>query len=335
MPDDETLPAGGTDTATPVSTQAIEDKLGSFDFDHSDRRPPAGDAPATPKEPKQDELDPTDLAAADEVDGDGSKPEADEVETTKVRLRDGKEVAIAELKKAYRPEWEKETREFEDRRRKFEDESTQYQQRFQALTQQEQQLSRNLEAAVLILQNRLPKPPEKALFEQDPFEYQRQKMIYDDAQKEIADLAQKHNQLQQVGQQRSQEAFQEHAKKQNERLTAALPELKDPAKAVKFWEKVQSLGAAYGFTPQQMSQISDAGILLLANDAIKWREFTAQRAKLKEKEKDAKPMVPEAQAPARRVSTAEREAAKSREQLNRLRKTGRPADAEAFLSKFD
>lgn len=252
-----------------------------------------------------------------------------------VRLRDGKEVEIAELKKAYRPEWEKETREFEERRRKFDDEYKQASQRFQSLTQQEQQLSQNLEAAVLILQNRLPKAPDKALFEQDPFEYQRQKLAYDEAQAEIADLTQKHQQLQQVGTQRSQEALQEHAKKQNERLVTALPELKDPAKAVKFWEKVQAVGAAYGFTPQQMSQINDAGILLLANDAIKWREFQAQRAKLKEKEKDAKPMTPEVQAPARRVSTAEREAAKSREQLSKLRKTGRPADAEAFLSKFD
>jgi hypothetical protein len=331
MSEDENLPAGGTETIAPETTQSIEDKLGSFDFNH-DRQPPAGEpAKAEPK----DELDPTDLAAADEVEGKGSEPEADDKDNQKVRLRDGTEVEIATLKKAYRPEWEKETREFEDRRRKFEDESKNITQFSQSLTQREQQLSQNLEAAVLILQNRLPKAPDEKLFEQDPFEYQRQDMAFRKAQGEINELVQKHTQLQQIGQQRSQEAFQEHAKKQNERLITALPELKDQAKAVKFWEKVQAAGAAYGFTPQQMSQINDAGILLLANDAIKWREFTAQRAKLKEKEKEAKPMDPPAQAPARRVSTAEREAAKSREQLNRLRKTGRPADAEAFLSKFD
>lgn len=331
--DDQNQPAGGNDTSLPDTQASIEDKLGSFDFDHDDRQRPEGAAPA--KTEPNDEPDPDDLAAADAIDGDGSEPEADDKDSRKVRLRDGTEVEIATLKKAFRPEWEKETREFEERRRKFEDETRQYTQRFQALTQQEQQLSQNLEAAVLILQNRLPKPPDKALFEQDPFEYQRQKLAYDDAQAEINDLVGKHQQLQQVATQRSQEAFQEHAKKQNELLLTALPELKDPAKAVKFWEKTKSLGASYGFQPQEMSQISDARILLLVNDAIKWREFSAQRAKLKEKEKDAKPMAPEVQAPARRVSTAEREASKSREQLNRLRKTGRPADAEAFLSKFD
>lgn len=329
--DDQNQPAGGNDTAMPVNQASLEDKLASFDFDHSDRSPAA--AEPVRQEATDTGLDSDDLAAADEVDA-GSEPEADDKDT-KVRLRDGKEVSVSELKKAYRPEWEKETREFEDRRRKFEDESKQYTQRFQALTQQEQQLAQNLDAAVLILQNRLPKAPDKALFDQDPFEYQRQKLAYDDAQAELNDLVGKQKQLQQVGQQRQQEAFQEHARKQNERLLAALPELKDQAKAVKFWEKVQARGAAYGFTPQQMSQVSDAGILLMMNDAIKWHEFTEKRATLKQKEAAAKPMNPEVQAPVRRVSTAEREAAKSRELLGRLRKTGRASDAEAFLSKFD
>jgi hypothetical protein len=319
--DQNSQPAGGEATPT------IEDRLGSFDFDG---QPPRRETPAENKEPG-DEIDPTDLAAADEV-GEPEKPDED---NRKVRLRDGREIEIAELKKAYRPEWEKETKEFEERRKQFEAQAQQVGQRFQSLTQQEQLLSQSLESAMIVLQNRLPKPPDRGLLETDPFAYQSQKVAYDDAMGEIHQLAQKHQQIKHVASQRAYQQFEQHKAKQHEMLVAAMPEIKDPVKAAKFWEEAKSYGASVGFTPQELGQIADWRVLRVLKDANAWRQFQERRAKLQEKEKAAAPMPPPTTQPARRVSSAEREAGVVRQQLGQLRKTGSVKDAEAFLSKFD
>jgi hypothetical protein len=118
-------------------------------------------------------------------------------------------------------------------------------------------------------------------------------------------------------------------------LVTAMPDLKDPAKAAKFWEQAKSYGATVGFTPQEMAQVSDARVLMVLKDAAAWRSFQERQAKLKEKEKAAAPMPPPASAPERRPGPAERERTAVRGQLDRLRKTGSAKDAEAFLSKFD
>lgn len=324
MTDENSQPAGGE----AVSTPSIEDRLGSFDFDAT---PAAPQREAAENTEPGDEIDPAEAAAAAEV----TEPEQPDEDNRKVRLRDGTEIEIAELKKAYRPDWEKSTREFEERRRQFEEATQQFGQRAQALTQHEQRLAQHLDAAITVLQNRLPKEPDRALLETDPFAFQQQKIAYDDAIKELNELGAKRQQLQQVDQQRQYQAFQAHVKKQRELLLSTMPEMKDQAKAAKIWQEVSSYGASVGFTPQEMQQLNDARYMRVLRDAQNWRSFQERAARIKAKEKEAKPMPPPTTTPARRESSAERERSTVRDQLARLSKTGSAKDGEAFLSQFD
>jgi len=325
MTDDNSQPAGGEAVSTP---QSVEDRLGSFDFDAT---PAAPQREAADNQEPGDEIDPAEAAAAAEV----TEPEQPDEDNRKVRLRDGTEIEIAELKKAYRPDWEKSTREFEERQRQFNEATQQFGQRAQSLTQHEQRLAQHLDAAITVLQNRLPKEPDRALLETDPFAFQQQTVAYNDAVKELNELGMKRQQLAQVNQQRQYQALQQYVQKQREVLLSTMPEMKDPAKAAKIWQEVSSYGASVGFTPQEMQQLNDARYMRVLRDAQSWRAFQERAAKIKAKEKEAKPMPPPTTAPTRRESTAERERSTVRDQLARLRKTGSAKDGEAFLSQFD
>lgn len=319
MDTDETQLAGGEVNVAPDDTQAIEDKLGSFDFEDKPQAAPAGEARATETEPG-DDSDLTDLIEAPE-----QKPEDDDPEVT---LRDNTRIKISELKKAYRPTWETEVKEFEERRKTIESQA-------QYLTQQEQMVMQAVNAAATIAQRYVPKPPPLELAKQDPFAYAEQKAEYDARTSELTALQQAMAQSAQQAEEKRKQELQRYYEQQNRAFLAARPEMKDPVKATKFWESVKQYGASIGFQPEQMAQIPDYRILLMAEDAMKYRNLVAQKAKLAEKAKNAKPMEAPVQAPGPRTTPAGAERQAARDQLARLRKTGSARDAEAFLSRFD
>lgn len=317
MDNDETQLAGGEVNVVPDNTQAIEDKLGSFEFDDKPKATPAGEAKAADTEPG-DEL-------VDLIETTEPKPEDDDPEVT---LRDNTKIKISELKKAYRPTWETEVKEFEARQREIE-------QKTQFFTQQEQLVMQAANAAAAIAERYIPKPPPLELAEQDPFAYQEQKAKYDARVSELQSLQHAMAQANQQASEKQKQALQQYYIKQQQALHAAKPELKDPVKATKFWEEVKQLGARVGYTPEEMAQIPDYRILLIAEKAFKYDALVAQKARLAEKAKNAKPMEAPVQAPGPRTTPAGVERQAARDQLAKLRKTGSARDAEAFLSRFD
>jgi hypothetical protein len=319
MEHDETAPAGAEVNVTPDDTQAIEDKLGSFDFDDKPQAPPAGEARQTTDEPGEDS-DLVDLVEATE-----QKPEDDDPE---VNLRDNTKVRLSELKRAYRPSWKTEVEQFEARQREIEQKS-------QFFTQQEQLVMQAANAAAAIAERYIPKPPDPALAKQDPFAYAEQKADYDARLGELQMLQQQMAQASKQAAEKQQQALQQYYTKQQQALHAARPELKDPVKATKFWENVKQLGASVGYTPQEMAQIPDYRILLIAEKAFKYDALVAQRAKAAEKKVTPAKMEAPVQAPGPRATPASSERQAARDQLSRLRKTGSVRDAEAFLSRFD
>lgn len=320
MTDDTSQPAGGEATN-------IDDRLASFDFDAQPAAPAA--KPADNSE-AGDALEPHEAAAAAELGAE--QPDEDDPE---INLRDNTKVRLSALKKAWRPDWEREVQEYTEKRRKLDADTQQFQQHAQTLTQREQHYAQALDTAITILQNRLPKAPDAALLETDPFAYQQQDVAHRKAMQELHELAGRQQQLNAVAQQRSQQQLQQHVAKQHEILLTAMPELKDPEKRAKAWKEWTSYGASVGFSPQEMAQVQDARVLMVLKDAAWAKSFRERAAKIKEKEREAKPMPPPTTSPARRESASERERGAVRDQLSRLRKTGSVKDGEAFLSNFD
>ncbi len=317
MTNDETAPAGAEVTVAPDDIQALDDKLGSFDFDDKPQAPPAGEA-RQEKEPGED----SDLV---ELVEETEKPEDDDPE---VNLRDNTKVRLSELKKAYRPSWKDEVEQFEARRKEIEQKS-------QYFTQQEQLVMQAANAAAAIAQRYVPQAPDPELAKQDPFAYAEKKAEYDARMGELQALQHQMAQASEQAARKQQQALQEYYTKQQQALNAARPELKDPVKAAKFWESVKQVGASVGATPEEMAKIPDYRIYLIAEKAFKYDALVAQRAKAAEKKVTPAKMEAPVQAPGPRATPATQERQAMRDQLSRLRKTGSARDAEAFLSRFD
>jgi hypothetical protein len=70
----------------------------------------------------------------------------------------------------------------------------------------------------------------------------------------------------------------------SQRLVEAMPELLDPQTAKKFAEKiVGGAGDAYGFSPQEIDALDDHRLILMARDAIAYRELKAKTQAIKPK----------------------------------------------------
>ncbi len=308
-------PAGAVGQS-PIS---IEDKLASFDFDAP--APPAGDTQEPVKEAEDD-------AIVSTLVGETPEEPAPPDDDPEVNLRDNTKVRLSELKRAYHPEWQKHLAEFSQKQQAFEQATA-------GFTQQQQQTAQLLQQAVSFVEARLPKAPDIALIDTDPFEYQRQKAHYDAEIGKLDQLRGVQAQFHQQTEQQARQQFQQYLTQQYEAALQSLPHLRDPVKKAKWTEEVKSLGAELGFTPQEVNGIHDHRVLKLIDLATKAKKYEAAIEKAKAKLKEAAPPPVAVQAPQRRKSPAEVRSEDLRSRLDKLRKTGNPRDAEDVLSRFD
>ena len=107
---------------------------------------------------------------------------------------------------------------------------------------------------------------------------------------------------------KQQQQMAHHLQREQQALLALKPELRDPAKAVKYTEDVKRFAVANGYRPEDAAQIRDHRLLNVIDKAMKWDRLQASKARLSEKAKEAQPMPP-VQSPSRRQSSAERTSA--------------------------
>ena len=203
----------------------------------------------------------------------------------------------------------------------------QIQQHAAALQQQQQQVMQLHQQA----QNgglQAPIPPTRELFESDPIGYMEEKLKYDESK---AQYDQNMFQLQNVQKQRAQaqqEAHQTYLQEQAQVLTQFIPEIADPKKGEAIKNALVDTGVSYGFTPEEMQNVTDARYVRALNDARKYRELVAKRKSTQSKGEKARPMV-KAGAKKRPDSNADTR----RKAQTRLQKTGSDADALSLMFK--
>lgn len=241
----------------------------------------------------------------------------------RTRLRDGTEVTLAELKKAYgeRQDFHRQRNEFDTQKRAFDD-------REAKIKQQESFLQQAVAQATAVVQARMPKAPDVSLRETDPFTYY-QKM--DDYNREVAELQRLHwvqeaqtRQAEIDKQQRQQQFLQA----EQAALVDRIPELKTSEGMQAFRSDANKHGSHYGFSAEELGGITDHRMLVVLKDAIAWRKLQEQKPAALDKAKDAAPV----QQPGPRRSGTERTAQQREEGMARLRKTGRLEDALAVLN---
>jgi hypothetical protein len=203
----------------------------------------------------------------------------------------------------------------------------QYKTQAEQLAQQQQQfLQLRQQAQQIGVQP--PEAPSKELFDRDPIGYMEAKIQYDEA---VVQYNQHVHQLQQLQQQQSMQEEQERQaflQEQAQILQQYIPEIADPEKGDKIKSELVQTGVHYGFTEQEIQDVSDARYVRALNDAMKWRRL--QNKKLAAAKGEPQKTVVKAGAKRR---AGDGEAAARKKQQQKLRKSGRIEDALGLMLK--
>ena len=168
-----------------------------------------------------------------------------------------------------------------------------------------------------------PEKPTKELFDADPIGYMQKNIAYEE---EMGAYNQQMAQLQQVSQQSSvasENAQKAYLQEQMQILQKEIPDFADTKKATILREKLVTTGTNhYGYTTDEISQITDARAIKVLHDAQKYQDIISGKSKAKVKTQSANSVIKPG---AKKVSTPKAKV-RSR-QMAKLKDTGDMKDA--------
>lgn len=322
---DNTEPGGAPAGLEPVSGDSATDRIAALLGDDLD----TSEAPQRQQPEPTDEGDDEERAAApvpetdqdaDQPDEAGEPEEVDEPETTsqKVRLRDGTEVDIGDLKKAYAAQ-----RDFEQKQREYEANA-------QKIAQQEQFFQQVLPQAIQMLEANIPPEPDPELLRTDPISHYEQTIARQQAIGKLQQLQQAQSAQQQQHQQKQQEGLHQYIQREQQALFEKVPELREsPQKRQEFYEKtILTTAREYGFRDEEVHNTYDHRLVLMMRDAAAYRALQKQKPAVEKKTQNAAPVV----RPGKRVSASEQKSQERADRMKRLRETGSADDAAALIA---
>jgi len=172
-----------------------------------------------------------------------------------------------------------------------------------------------------------PKEPSRELFDSDPIGYMEAKMQYEDKLKAFNEQQAQMTQLQQQQMQQQQAQQQQMLQSEVEALRQKIPELSNPEKADRFRaDLVSTASEYYGYSPEDLSGVTDHRALMVLRDAMMWRKSQKGRSKVDEKAKKARPVIkPQAK------RTADPKRVQVQKSKAQLKKSGSVEDALALM----
>lgn len=318
----------GTDDTSPLSLDeaaAAYASLGNADG-------PDDGQPDAEQEAQDDvELEADEAEQGDEPEDEGQaedEPEAPAIpayvaDDAKVKLADGTEVTVAELKNGTLrlQDYRQKTAEIAEQRRAFEAKSSEFQ-------QLEQQVSADRDFMVQLMQSLMPQKPDYSMVSVDPIGYAEQNAQYQARKEQLDYLVAMQQHTAQKRQADEAEASKEVRAREWQATLDHMPELKDPKRLSSFVGEIQKAGAEYGYTPAEIQNVGlDHRQVLVLRDAIKWRNLQASKSKV--------PAKVEGRPPVQRAGTRQSpEAQKSRDArvaMDRLKSSGSLRDGVAAL----
>ena len=163
---------------------------------------------------------------------------------------------------------------------------------YTALTKEREQMAQLYQQ---IQQGGLAQPPvkpTKELFDADPIGYMQKNLEYEE---QMTSYNQQMAQLEQVSQQQSQAqqtAMKAHLQEQMQILQKDIPDFADSKKATATRERLIQAGTNhYGYTNDEIAQITDARAIKVLHDAMKYQDIISGKSKAKVKTQSAKPVV--------------------------------------------
>ena len=270
----------------------------------------------------EDEVDESE--EQDELEEDDEEPEAPPIYRVKV---DGEEVEVTldELQKGYSrtKDYTRKTQELAEQRKQAEAE-------VQAARAERERYAQNLAQLQQLQQMQQEKEPDwDKLYQSDPIEWVRQRELWRDKRERQQHMMQEQQRLQAQQQQEQAQQIQQIVAENRQKLLEAVPEWSDPDVGTREQQELRKFLKETGFAEDEISQIYDHRAVLVARDAMRYRQMMQKRQNLapaKPKSKTAAPGV---------AHTVSENKGKSRKrQMQRLTQTGRVADAAAAIESL-
>ena len=178
------------------------------------------------------------------------------------------------------------------------------------------QLDQLNQAAQAQLQQEYAQVDFEKLYEEDPVEAARLEHK----------MRKKNEQLQQVQQQTQQlqmEEFNKYLDEQRKQLNVKVPELSHPEKGPQFQKQMRDYLSSQGFNAQEIDSVYDHRYVMLVRDAMSYRNLQKAKPQIKKKAVNAPKVVKGGVSKSKGQEAADAK----RQQLSRLKKTGKVADA--------
>lgn len=234
---------------------------------------PVVEVERSPEELEKEAID--ELTKSEEVEAD-AEPVVDEKVTIEV---DGKTVELtkAELADAYKnglrqADYTKKTMEVADARKTAEAESSKAKQERAEYANSLYELSAQLKGA-LEQQNQIDWD---ALINTDPVEAMKQQHLLQKRQAAYHETQQRLNAIEQQSQAEKEHELSSYRESQQQELLAKLPDWKDPVKAQAEATAIKTYLKTQGFDDSAISNITDHRAVLLARDAMLYRQMMSK-----------------------------------------------------------
>ena len=260
-------------------------------------------------ESEEEEVSEQDVSQDEEQIDTQEKQEDSPSYTVKVNGQE-LDVTLDELRNGYSrdADYRQKTEELSHQRKQFQSESEKQRQDY---SQKLNELNQRLSAAQVDLNAEINSADLDKLYEEDPTEAAR-------VERKLKKKQDALNQSLQQTQAEQKEQFSSFLQDQQRKLVSKMPEFSDPAKASSLKANMKSTLNNYGFNDQEVAQVYDHRIVMLVNDAMKYRSM--QNSKPNIAKKITKPSKPFSSGV--KQSKSEANLKLRRDKFSRLKKSG-------------
>lgn len=333
MSDNLANPVKGAETDLQTAAKSISGLLNPSDEPKKEKQQQQSQEPElkVSSEPSEEELSQDDQPPVQENTETESEEEVSETEvsqeeqaeiqqehnsTHKVKVA-GQEldVTLDELKSGYSrdADYRRKTEELSVQRQQFQSEAEKQRQDYSGKLNELNQL---MSLAQSQLNSEIASADLERLYDEDPTEAARIEHKLKRKQEKLAEAVNKTRSEQ-------QKQLQEVIQLQQKQLAQKMPEFSDPEKGTQLKSKMRTYLNSHGFQDQEISQIYDHRIVMLVNDAMKYRNMQKLKPNLASKiAKPGKVLTSGMKKDKSDIAFGQR-----KEKLNRLRKSGHIKDA--------
>ena len=272
------------------------------------------------KEEESQEETSEDVSQDEEQSDVQEKPDSTEEQLHKVKVA-GQEfdVTLDELRNGYQrdADYRRKTEELSNDRKNFQSESEKQRLDY---SQKLNELNQSLSVAQQDLNAEINSADLDKLYDEDPTEAARVERKLKKKQDALSQSLQK-------AQAEQKQQFETFLQDQQRKLVSKMPEFSDPAKASSLKANMKNTLNNYGFNDQEVAQVYDHRIVMLVNDAMKYRSM--QNSKPNLAKKISKPS--KVFSSGVKQGKAELNQKARKEKFSRLRKSGSVKDASSIF----